>query len=234
MRRPAWRRTCVSRPPQVLALQLLRSVWDERTGRSAKDTRHVAFPLVLPYAELVEELGGCCSGGGGGGGAGGAPGGGGGGSGASVKSGHAAEPGGAQHTTDREEEAEAGEQQQDGGTWNGCTCTTAAAQPPYELAAVVVHLGGAASGHYLVYRRVPLAAVAEGAQAAAATAVCAAGAWGVAGRGGSGPGAVRAGSGLVGGHVWLRVSDSSVCRAEVGEVLRQPAALLLYEQRLRQ
>ncbi|KAG2435305.1 hypothetical protein HXX76_007380 [Chlamydomonas incerta] len=224
VRQPAWRRTAATRPPRVLALQLLRGVWDEHMGRGAKDTRHVAFPLVLPYGEVLEDLGGSCSSGGGGDGGGPA-------AGVSIRG----AGGGTAHEGRRGTEAEEEEGEQEGGCGGSSAASMAvAAQPPYELVAVVVHLGGAASGHYLVYRRVRVAAVAGAPAAISATAVGAVGAAGAAGAAGTagcqGRGVITAATGAA-GHVWLRVSDSSVCRVEAGEVLRQPAALLLYEQR---
>jgi hypothetical protein len=167
------RRTRVVRCPQVLVLQLMRTVWDPRVGAAVKDGRRVAFPLQLGQQEL-EQLGGAVG-----------------------------------QQARREEEGTRGEQEEGQAGFPGKR--PAPLLLSYTLMAVVVHYGGADSGHYLMYRRVG-AAQPKLRQATAA-------------------GMDLPGGGSISNSCssWLRVSDSSVALANEQEVLQQAAAMLLYE-----
>ncbi len=237
VRRRALRGSHVALLPRVLVLQLLRSVWDPRVGAPVKDGRHVAFPTRLGRDDLALLRG--------------------------QRQRHQSEQrhhgkqqqaGEAttdlvQHEGDGGKEGE-GEGANDDGLPYEADCEDER-YAPYTLTAVVVHYGGASSGHYLMYRRVPAAVrvaatlgsgggVAAGGggqvykEAVAVGPACGGAAVG-SGTGSNGAlvgadGGKRDGAGSQGPCVWLRVSDSSVGVVQEGEVLRQVAALLVYER----
>ncbi|GIL83427.1 hypothetical protein Vretimale_11209 [Volvox reticuliferus] len=225
VRARALRRTRVVSCPPVLVLQLLRTVWDSRTGLTAKDGRHVAFPVELGPRELAL-LGAAAA--------------------------VATRP---QHEEEQEEEKQGGSVARDenepalcvigdGKKWvpevKGGSLPTAVPSPPppaYTLTAVVVHYGSPESGHYLMYRRIstllrreevsrncgaPAAATATASATDTATAAAATAAGGT----GEHNSCISEYSCSC---AWLRVSDSSVMLADEGEVLQQSAAVLLYE-----
>ncbi len=149
VRRQALRGSHVALLPRVLVLQLLRSVWDPRVGAPVKDGRHVAFPTRLGRDDLA------------------------------LLRGQRQEPHSEQRHHGKQQQAEAGyadlaqhngSGEGDGGKEGegegeganddvllyGAGCGDER-YVPYTLTAVVVHYGGASSGHYLMYCRVPAA-----------------------------------------------------------------------------
>ena len=116
-------------------------------------------------------------------------------------------------------------------------------QQRYRLRAVIVHIGGAESGHYVTYRNVssPLAATAIAA-VQSSTAASAVGSTHAKGAGGGGEGGTGgsgsrgdAGSGEVsaeGGTQtrWMLASDDSVSMVTLTEVLLCRPYMLFYER----
>ncbi len=220
----------------MLVLQLLRSVWDPRVGAPVKDGRHVAFPTRLGREELALLRGQRQEH-------------------HSEQRHHGKQQQAEEATTDLVQHSGSGEG--DGGKEGEGEGANDDGLPygagygderyaPYTLTAVVVHYGGASSGHYLMYRRVPAAvcvvatlggggAVATGGSGQVyreAVVVGPASGGAVVGNGTGGDGALGADGGDSSQVpcVWLRVSDSSVGVVQEGEVLRQVAALLVYER----